>query len=550
VRGFSSASAVAWTVTRCRVGVVVVAVAAAVTGTATATAQPDAGRAPALVDAPVCADGTTVSTDRGPVCGLSDGERRQWLGIPFAAPPVGELRWHSPQPHAAWTAMLPATTPGSGCPQPNAGPASFPSTNEDCLYLNVTAPADSGSTPLPVLVFLHGGAFFVGAGSIYDGSFLAVRAHAVVVTVNYRLGIVGFLAHPALGAQAGDYGLQDQQAALRWVRRNIAEFGGDPGNITLWGQSAGASSVCHQLVSPAAAGLFHKAIIESGEYNLPFGGPGGLAPQDCQAELPTQAQAEAAGAVFAANVGCAGAADAAACLRAVPVATLLSTPGGTRAPTVNATTLPAPPREAFTRGPVNHVDAVLAGVARDENLAGSASTAAEYEALIASQYGPAAPQVLARYPLSRFPSPFVAARTVHADSNTVCPALTAHRQLSRWTRLYAYQMDDADAVPDGIYQNAAMPNGAYHVAEMQFFFPGLFVRTPLSPNQQVLAGQVVAEWAAFAHTGNPNAAGTPAWPRFTRASHQVLSLQPAGDSEIDADIAVNHQCAFWDRLGR
>jgi para-nitrobenzyl esterase len=156
--------------------------------------------------------------------------------------------------------------------------------------------------------------------------------------------------------------------------------------------------------------------------------------------------------------------------------------------------------------------------------------------------------VLARYPLARFPSPFVAARTVHADSNTVCPALAAHRALSRWTRLYAYQTDNADAVADGIYVNPALPNGSYHVAESQFFFPGLFVKTPLTANQQVLADTVVAEWTAFAHTGNPNGANTPAWPRFTPGRQQVLSLQPAGDSEIATDIPVDHQCDFWDRL--
>ena len=256
-----------------------------------------------------CTSGTTVNTSSGPVCGISypagtsatgivaKTSFNQWLGIPYAAPPVGQLRWQPPQP-SAWNTTLAAVTQPPGCPGSGTSTAT-----EDCLQLDITAPTGVGSA-LPVIFYIHGGGFTGGTTSTYPEQELATSGPAIVVGVEYRLGVLGFLADKALGAHSGDFGLQDQQFAMNWVKQNISAFGGDPNNITIMGSSAGASSVCDQIASPTAHGLFEKAINFSGEYNSLFGAPTSLQPQDCKAQLPTQQQANATGALFAASVGC------------------------------------------------------------------------------------------------------------------------------------------------------------------------------------------------------------------------------------------------------
>jgi para-nitrobenzyl esterase len=248
--------------------------------------------------APGCASGTVIQTASGPVCGIVSGSTDEWLGIPYAAPPVGALRWQPPQPPTPWTTTLAATQFGNQCIQVSGG-------SEDCLYLNVWRPADN-SANLPVMVHIHGGGFFNGSGN-GDNTLLSQTGHEVIVSMNYRLNIFGFLADKSLGAHSGDYGLQDQQAALRWVQDNIQAFGGDPNNVTIFGESAGGSSVCDQIASPTAKGLFERGISTSGEYNTLLGTqeqaprtPEDLESQDCKSALPTQAQAQAAGKNFAA----------------------------------------------------------------------------------------------------------------------------------------------------------------------------------------------------------------------------------------------------------
>jgi para-nitrobenzyl esterase len=498
-------------------------------------------------DAPACDPGTNVQTASGPVCGIVSGGTGEWLGIPYAAPPVGPLRWRPPQPPAPWTSARQATAFGSECAQQFPG---FPGGGtEDCLFVNVWRPAD-GSTGLPVLVHIHGGGFVIGSGA-GDNTLLARTGHEVVVSMNYRLGIFGFLADPALGPHSGDYGLADQQAALRWVRDNIAAFGGDPRNVTIYGESAGGSSVCDQIASPAAAGLFQRGISVSGEYNTLLGSPTSLEAQDCKSSLPTQAQADSAGQGFAAAVGCGPpSADVAACLRSVSTAAAEQAAGvgyqdgghGTVAPTISAATLPMTLRQALQTGHVNRV-AVIAGTDRDEDLVGSAATAADYQSLIRAQYGRYASQVLARYPLDRFDSPAVAFRTVAADSDTVCPALVTDAALARRMPVHAYEIDASDLPP---YATSGAAAGASHV--------GAWYLTPVSPaldaNQQVLQDTELGEVTAFARSGDPTAQGTPAWPRFTSAGPQVMSLQPAGDSAAvaAAELSAQHNCGFWDRL--
>lgn len=503
-------------------------------------------------EAPPCGEGTTVRTDKGPICGTVNDGLSLWQGVPYAAPPVGHLRWRSPRPHSPWQETRRATKPGPLCPQPSIFGGS-PSLDEDCLRLSVTAPEDaSRGDRLPVMVQLHGGGFtYLGPG---NGAHLVHVGEVIHVGVNYRLGIMGFLAHAALGPHSGDYGLQDQQAALRWVQRNVTRFGGDPDNVTIYGASAGGSSVCDHVVSPASKGLFDKGISQSGFYNaLSADANTSWQAQDCMADLPTEAEAQRAGARFAAELGCGDASDAADCLREVPVADLLKAEGnglgpnaGTIAPIVNGTTLPMSPGKAFKTGHFNHHVALIMGVARDETQTGlAADSAKKYRRLVHQQYGSAASEVLARYPLRRFPSPFVAFRTVTADSLSVCPALLTEKRLSRWIPVYGYQFEDADA-PPAPFLDPSKPNGAYHVGE------GMFLRgtSDLDANQKVLNTVIPKQWTAFARDGDPTTAGTPHWPRIRRRHGHptIMQLRPAGDSELDTDIALNHQCRFWNQL--
>ena len=358
-----------------------------------------------------CDPSTTVQTDNGAVCGIVVAGVSAWLGIPYAAPPVGDLRWAPPQAAASWSGTLPATDFSFPCWQTGGG-------DEDCLYLNVWAPP--GADGLAVMAHIHGGGFRGGSGA-GDYSLLSMTGNVVVVSLNYRLGIFGFAAHQAFGPNSGDYGLQDQQAALQWIQRNVSAFGGDPNNVTIFGESAGGSSVCDQIASPTAEGLFHKGISTSGQYNTIFETPDaqgplgtGLEVQDCKSKLPSLELAEAIGDQFATALGCTGP-DVAACMHAVNAGTVFDVAGlgyqyggyGTIAPTINGTTLVASLSELLPRGRVNRVP-VIFGTDRDENLAGTANTADDYASLIQAQFGEFASQVTAMYPLNRFGSPGIA----------------------------------------------------------------------------------------------------------------------------------------------
>jgi para-nitrobenzyl esterase len=521
--------------------------------------------------APACAAGTTVMTASGPVCGIVVNGVNEWLGIPYAAPPVGPLRWAPPQPPAPWSATLNATAFGSICTQPAVGKSGANTGSENCLFVDVWAPPNAHG--LPVMVHIHGGGFFKGSGN-GDNTLLVNAGNVVVVAMNYRLNIFGFLANRHFGANSGDYGLQDQQAALRWVQQNVSAFGGDPRSVTIFGESAGGSSVCDQIASPTAAGLFHKAVSTSGQYNTLFGvaedpRPGGsedLELQDCKSRLPTLEEAERIGDDYAAAAGCAGAADVAACLRAVPAQTvsdLASIPGsgyqygahGTVAPTINGTTLTNTLRQGLQTGRVNRVP-VIVGTDRDENLIGFPVTGADYTSLVQRQYGAYAPEVLKRYPLERFNSPFVAWRTVAADSSTVCSLLRTAGELSRWMPVYTYLIQYGDPWPQR-FTGESM--GAGHVNAWVLTPVAAAGSTPngLDVNQQVLQNQEVAFVTSLARTGAPTAVGGPIWPRFRDdGDHDrddaglVMSLNAGADSEatLSAQIRMAHHCAFWDSI--
>jgi para-nitrobenzyl esterase len=486
--------------------------------------------------------GLVVSTDRGVVRGALAGPVRQFLGIPYAAPPVGALRWRAPQAHAAWSAVRDATAFGSPCPQ-TAGRGNPGSADEDCLSLNVYAPAraDRGKK-LPVMFWIHGGSLVTGAGSLYGPAELVAR-DVVVVTINYRLGALGFLAHPALSAEtpagaSGNYGMVDQVAALRWTQRNIRRFGGDPGNVTIFGESSGGTSVHTQLVSPLARGLFAKAIAQSG------------AAPPAQA---TQAEANAAGAAFADAAGCPD--QTASCLRGLPVATLLAHQAGLYFPNIDGTVLTQSIGSALATGAFNRVP-LIEGTNHDEwrffvataELASGRPIAADgYEAAIQS-FLIGAPQsfvdLLANvvYPLSAYGGdPSVALGALGTDPAFACPARTAVRAVSQFAPAFQYEFADEDA--PAVLPPVGFPQGAAHATELQYLFPNV-ARGPLSPAQQQLSAAMIGYWTRFARTGDPNSDGAPAWPLYSAASDRFLSLVPPVPAAAGG-FAVEHNCAIW-----
>ena len=483
-----------------------------------------------------------VTTADGAVRGKAVAAGDEFLGIPYAAPPVGALRWQPPRPPAPWHGTRAATSYAPHCPQPSS---SFgrASTSEDCLYLNVFTPAGAQGRRLPVMVWVHGGSLRTGESDDYNPAGL-VRDGVVVVTINYRLGALGFLADAALasrpGGPSGDYGLMDQQAALRWVQRNIGGFGGDSGKVTLFGESAGGLSTLSQLVSPGARGLFQRAIVESGTYAL--------------TQQPLAA-AEADGQTFATKAGCAGTVSArnmAACLRSLPVSTILASqnPVG-YTPDVDGAVLTQSIKIALARGQFNRVPVVI-GTNHDEyrlfvaviQFLGGRVTAANYQSMIASTFSvtPAiASKVAAQYPLGRYPSPAVALGAIGTDAIFACHALTAEESLARYVPTYAYEFSDENA-PELFLRPAGFPYGAAHASELQYLFDQTAVPQPasLSAAQQQLAAAMKQDWTSLARTGIPAAE----WPRFTGTSQQMLSLVPPAP-QVETDFAAQHHCAFW-----
>jgi len=490
-----------------------------------------------------------VATDLGPVRGVATGTMQEFRGIPYAAAPVGALRWRPPREHERWNGVRDATSFGPHCPQV-ATPYGTPSTSEDCLFLNVFTPVktnDGRPHLLPVMFWIHGGGLVVGESDGYDPSNL-VAEDIIVVTINYRLGELGFLAHSALAAESsdgasGNYGLLDQQAALRWVQRNIRAFGGDPDNVTIFGESAGGLSVHSQLASPLAAGLFHKAIVESGAYSL---------------VQPSLSAAEAAGAAFAASAGCADPSTAAACLRSLPVAAILvHQTAATMVPNLDGLVLPRTVRSAFTTGQFNRVPVIEGSnhdewrlfVAQTEAATGTPLTPAGYIPAIAATLGvPASTATFIGtvvYPLNAYSSPSVALGAIGTDVVFACNARLSSRFLSQYVPTYQYEFNDPSA-PMLFFPSISFPTGAYHASELQYIFDVLETPVPtpgLTPAQEQLSRTMVGYWAEFARTGNPNSPEAPAWPPYGSGDQfQSLHLPtPAASTGFAAD----HKCAFW-----
>jgi para-nitrobenzyl esterase len=483
--------------------------------------------------------GLVVSIADGQIRGKDVGNTDDYLGIPYAAAPVGPLRWRPPQPPPRWRGIRAATQFAPHCPQPT-GVFGHPSTTEDCLYLNVFRPARQGSSELPVMVWMHGGAFVGGESDDYNPTAL-VDDGVIVVTINYRLGALGFLAHPALashpGAPTGDYGLMDQQAALRWVRQNIRAFGGNAANVTIFGESAGGQSVLLQLISPTARGLFAKAIAESGGY----------------AQYPSPlTSAEAQGRAFATKAGCAN--QTANCLRSLPVATILADQNQSGASAdIDGLVLTEPLKQALASGKFSHVP-VIDGSNHDEwrlfvalaTFEGHPVTAANYLATIESTLY-VSPQIAAiiaqQYPVGAYQSPPLAMGAVGTDGIFACPTLLLDQEMAKYTPTYAYEFNDENA--PNAYPSAGFPYAAAHAAELQYLF-GLAppVAGTLSSQQELLAAAMRAEWTSFAKSGVPSARGAAPWPRFTAADQRMQSLV-SPNPQPETSFAADHHCALW-----
>ncbi|MFD9333389.1 carboxylesterase/lipase family protein [Streptomyces sp. NPDC060028] len=499
------------------------------------------------------ADRPVVETDRGAVRGRAHPGYRTFEGIPYAAPPVGALRWRPPVPVPRWRGVRDAGAPGARCVQfPAIGPGG-PSGSEDCLFLNVTGPA--AGVRRPVMVWFHGGGFVNGAGDLYRPQRLAAAGGAVVVTVNYRLGVFGLFGHPALGG-APDSTLSDQQAALRWVRANAATFGGDPGNVTVFGESAGGLSVCMHLTSPASAGLFHRAIVQSGSCSTTMP-PRALLPElGAYEPFVPERRTVADGAAAAARLGCGRPEPAAEleCLRGLDTGKLATPELMQRFSLVSYgnALLPVEPRRALREGRFHRVP-VIQGADRDEMRIFLGQTLAvypvadeqAYRARLYTSFGESAPIVEAAYPASAYPTPALALATALTDVSFVCPTLRDGLALGRHVPTYLYRFDDRDA-PNytGLPEVPGFPYGASHGFELTYLFDTPFA---LSGPQRALADRMAGYWVRFARTGDPNGPGVPRWKASSPASVQSLAPGPAGIHPVDA--SAEHHCALWESRG-
>lgn len=490
---------------------------AAASATSPAEVRPGSPAAAATSPAAV------VRTASGSVRGHATADLHVYQGIPYAT----AARWQPPRPVRPWPGVRDTTQPGPVCAQPAPGGAIQGA--EDCLSLNLHRPQGTGK--LPVLVFIPGGGFTTGAGSQYDPHRLATTGRVLVVTLNYRLGALGFLAHPDLGPDTGNLGLQDQQAALRWVRANIAAFGGDPARITLWGQSAGGYSVCAHLAAPASSGLFHQAIIHS-------------AP--CANPMLTRPEAHRRAQATAAELGCA----TASCLRGLPLSALvglyqdqLAQPRRNFAdrpwlPVADTPTLPLQPLTAIRTGQAARAPLLLGGtademrpfVAAQRNL-----TAEAYPQAVTALFGADAPAVLAEYPATLDPTPALTLARLLTDHGgnlgacTQLPVATAHR-----APVHTFEF----AEPVG-FAAGDFPYGAAHGAELGYLLGLSWPQPPLTPAQLALSARMIEQWSAFVRTGDPG------WP--THARGRTKSFR--ANEITDIDLAERHRCAFWSRIG-
>lgn len=533
-------------------------VASSTATTSAASTASSTGAGPAC-DAAPATDALAVQTTTGTVRGAAEGGLTVFRGIPFAAPPVGELRFRAPAPHACWTDVRDALAYGSACAQ--ILPSQSQAGDEDCLFLNVWTPKTSpeGNGALPVLFFVHGGAYLLGSGSqdlvfegtgnLYDGKTIAEERNVVVVSANYRLGELGFMAHAALSAEdphgsSGNYGLLDQIAGLRWVQDNIARFGGDPSKVMLFGESAGGLSTCLLVSSPVAKGLFSRALVESG---------------GCL--VASKSSREEQGAAIQTGVGCANAADVPACLRDKPASAFLaSAPDGfspfvyedtQRAwemlygPNLDGYVFEEAPMQSLRTGHGSVVPLTIGTNANEFDLfvpPGTINTCASYWALIESMFPNDAAEIITRYDCFTYASPRLAASAVGTDFMFTCPARRIARAALQGGAPSVHRYHHRQ-----VYSNSPLTAlRAFHASELPFVF-----RTFEVMGYQPTAGDsavskaMAGYWAGFAATGVPAAPGLVTWPAYDPTNEAVVVF----DDGVDTDTQVaSDDCDFWDGI--
>jgi para-nitrobenzyl esterase len=505
------------------------------------------GAAGGLAQAP--APTGVVHAPAGDVQGLAVDGVCEFLGIPYAAPPVGDLRWQPPRDASHWQQPLQATKFANTCAQPQRGVFAAPSDTEDCLYLNVFTPktAPDPAARQPVMVWFHGGGLFSGESNDYDGTKLARRGNVVVVTINYRVGALGFFSHPAINAEGhpyANYGIMDQQFALQWVKRNIAAFGGDPGYVTIFGQSGGGTAVMSNLVSPLSKGLFHRAINQSGTRI-------GVTPPAMMLKL---------GEEFAAEAGCTD--QRAKCLRSLTVQQVLEHQAGILRvvpdfPTVDGTVITSKALEAFSKGLFNQVP-IMTGLVADEQAyflsepnTGVPLTPEEFY-LYAASFGTAhSAKLLAKYPPANYPNPSLA-EIAMAQGFKACTARLLDQAWAKYVPVYAYEFHDSTA--PSYFRTTSYPMRAYHTAELQYLFPlfrgGQGTAHPLNQAQERLSDLMVDYWTTFARYGTPDHSSkgaSPSWPRYSAEKDNVLHLDLARPKSVDGYGKAN-DCDLWDTI--
>jgi para-nitrobenzyl esterase len=499
----------------------------------------------------------SVRVDGGLVSGLllgTGGEIRAYKGIPFAAPPVGALRWRPPQPVRPWEGVRACTRVGPACPQPKQivfGNEIFKQ-DEDCLYLNVWTPVKDTRTKQPVMFWIHGGGFTTGTGGlrVYDGESLA-RNGVVVVTINYRLGPLGFMAHPQLTKESehgssGNYGLLDQIHALKWVQRNIGAFGGDPTRVMIFGESAGAVSVAQLMISPLAKGLFHRALAQSG-------GPSGHA-RKLKERSGRLESAEAMGVRLAGLLGCESAPDTLAALRAKSPDEILKVAdpaqglfgkGMKFGPVVDGWVLPNDPLQMWDEGK-QHPVPFIAGSNADEATIFlrqlPIQRALGYKLIVRTMFGSHAQEILRLFPAERDEDVRQALNKLTTVSAFTCPARLMVRSIERIekpSRLYFFSRVPDFAKP--------MDLGAFHGLEIAYVFGNVRQGVTLDGVDRKLSESMRAYWVNFARNGNPNGPGLTDWPIYNTAKDQYIEF---GDKiKVKAGL-YREACDVLDKVRR
>lgn len=487
---------------------------------------------------PAAAQIGVVSVTGGRVEGVTADGVTSFKGIPFAAPPVGNLRWRAPQPVSEWTGVREVDHFGPECMQAvfHRPGAQSPVASEDCLYLNVWTAASSADAHLPVMVWIYGGAFTGGSASSpnYDGTHFAEKG-VVLVNFNYRLGALGFLADRELDAESphhvsGNYGLRDMIAALKWVRANIAQFGGDPSRVTIFGESAGGYSVGILAASPAARGLFQSAISESGGAPLRPAILGG-ATYSAEAPFPSLASAEEMGERFLAKLG---AADIAAA-RALPAETLVKTQSGDHpSPVQDGYLLPSDAYQRFRAGRFNDTP-ILAGTNANEGgfrpfgAAFAGTTPDKFEAHIRAAFGKYADKILAVYPHA------TPAEAEQSSKDLLYRDTAFAWKTWTWARLQSQKGHDKAYLYYFDRRSPQEPHGPVHTDEIPYVFGnvaktqttssrGRGFGSPEGPGAVTLSQQIQSYWVNFAKSGDPNGPGLPHWPAFSASSPRVMYL--------------------------